>query len=90
MSDLFQQAIDAALCCDWSQAIKINEEILKNTPQDLSTLNRLIYAYVQIGKINKAKKICQTVLQIDKYNFIAQKILIRLNPFPKNFLEKKM
>ncbi len=89
MSDLFQQAIDAALCCNWQEAIKINEEILKNTPKDLLTLNRLIYAYTQIGKISKAKKICQTVLQIDKYNFIAQKNLDKLKSLPKKFSAEK-
>ena len=38
---LTQKAINLALKCDWSEAIKTNLKILKINPSDIDTLNRL-------------------------------------------------
>lgn len=83
MPNLSQKAIDAALSCKWKEAISINEEILKINSGDIATLNRLAYAYTQIGSITKAKKIYKEVLSHDQYNSIAQKNLNKINSLPK-------
>jgi len=42
-TDLAQEAILAALSGDWGKALKINQEILKTSPNDIDALNRLRY-----------------------------------------------
>ena len=83
MFDLSQQAINAALSYNWENAISINEKIIEENENDIDALNRLAYAYIQIGKIEKAKKNYRKVLSLDQYNFIAQKNLNRINSMPK-------
>lgn len=83
MSDLSQQAINAALSYNWVNAISINEKIIEENENDIDALNRLAYAYIQIGEIEKAKKNYRKVLSLDRYNFIAQKNLNRINSMPK-------
>lgn len=75
------QAIDIALKGDWVQAIKINEEILLENPNDVETLNRIGLAYTVVGKHEKAKKAYQRVLEIDALNSIALK---NIKKFTKN------
>jgi tetratricopeptide (TPR) repeat protein len=74
---LVQRAINAALNSEWQTAIEINEKILQTFPEDLDSLNRLARAYLEIGDINKSKKLYKDVLVIDPYNVIAQKNLKR-------------
>ncbi len=78
MIPLKNQAIQIALTGDWNQAVKINEDILKETPDDIDALNRLAFAYTATGKIKEAKETYQTVLNIDNANPIAQKNLKKL------------
>lgn len=73
MPDLAQVAITATLSCNWKKAISTNIKILKEENNDLNALNRLAYAYTQIGEVDKAKKIYRKILSIDRYNIIAQK-----------------
>ena len=75
MPVLKNQAIQIALTGNWEEAIKINEELLKENPQDLDTLNRLAFAYTAVGKLQEAKQTYQKVLDIDSANPIAQKNL---------------
>lgn len=79
--DLPQTAIQAALRGKWEKAIKINENILKNNPQDTPTLNRLAHAYLKKGETKKAKRIYKQVLKIDRSNLIAQRNLEKLESF---------
>jgi len=74
-NDLAQQAINAALTGRWSEAIKINLQIIKKNKNDLDALNRLARAYAEQGHLAKAKKTSQKVLKIDPFNKIAQKCL---------------
>lgn len=78
MIELKNQAIHIALTGNWAQAITINEEILKENPSDIDTLNRLGFAYTALGKIKEAKDTYQRVLEIDSANPIAQKNLKKL------------
>ncbi|KKP48024.1 MAG: Tetratricopeptide TPR_2 repeat protein [Candidatus Woesebacteria bacterium GW2011_GWA1_33_30] len=70
---LTQKAINLALKCDWSEAIKTNLKILKINPSDIDTLNRLSRSYYENGDLTKAKKTSLNVLKIDSTNNIALK-----------------
>lgn len=72
---LAQKAICSALKNDWKEAIKINNEILKECPEDVDALNRLAKAYAETGELNKAKKTASKALKIDPANSIAHKCL---------------
>lgn len=72
-------AIQAALSGDWKNAVKINEELLKDDGRDIDTLNRLAYAYAKNGQIPSAKKIFNKVLSLDPYNTIAHKNIALLS-----------
>jgi tetratricopeptide (TPR) repeat protein len=72
-------AIAAALSQNWEQAVKINLSILELDPKNVDTLNRLGFAYLQLGKTKDAKDTYQRVIALDQYNQIAQKNLVKLN-----------
>ncbi len=76
--DLKNQAIKTALTGDWNKAIQINTSILEQESQDIDSLNRLAFAYAELGDIKNAKSTYQKVLSIDNYNPIALKNLKRL------------
>lgn len=78
MLALKNQAIQIALTGNWEEAISLNEEILKEEPTDIDTLNRLAFAYTAMGKLKEAKDTYQRVLDIDSANPIAQKNLKKL------------
>jgi tetratricopeptide (TPR) repeat protein len=75
--DLAQRAVSAALESNWEEAVRLNEEILKNTPSDIDALNRLSRAYSELGNLPKAKKAAEKVLKLDPFNTIASKALAR-------------
>lgn len=79
MQDLLaQKAISAALNGNWEEAIKINNQILKNSPKDTATLNRLARAHTELGEIKKAKITAQKVIKIDPFNNIALRTLEKI------------
>ena len=79
--DLIQQAIHASLSKDWKQAIKLNLQILKTTPDDIDALNRLAKAYLSSGHKTKAQTIYKKSLKIDRFNPIATKGLENLKTY---------
>lgn len=83
MDNQTQTAIKASLCCEWDKAIELNKQILETNSNDINTLNRLAYAYIQTGEIEKAKKIYRKILSIDRYNHIAKKNLDKISSLPK-------
>ena len=74
-SNLYQQAIDAALDSKWEEALKINKKIIKLDPKNVDALNRQAKAYMELGKPNLAKKYYSEALKFDPYNPIALKNL---------------
>lgn len=72
---LAQKAISLALDGRWEEAVEVNLDLLKDSPQDTDALNRLARAYAELGKISDAKKTARKVLKIDPANSIAQKRL---------------
>lgn len=83
MSNVIQSAISAALSGDWQKAISINLSLLKENKNDINSLSRLAHAYVQMGKLDQARKLYKKIIVIDKYNIIAQKNLDKLGAIPK-------
>jgi len=71
--DLAQQSITLALEGNWKEAIKVNKEILKDSPCDTEILNRLAKAYFESGNSAKAKTVCQKIIKLDPFNSIALK-----------------
>ena len=76
-----QLAISAALEGRFSEALKLNQHILKDDPKNVDALNRLARAYFELGKLILAKKYYNHVLEIDSYNPIAQKNLKIIKAF---------
>jgi tetratricopeptide (TPR) repeat protein len=71
-------ALQKALAREWADAIEINSQILKETPDDVDTMNRLAFAYSKVAKGTEATKLYKKVLAIDPYNSIAEKNIERL------------
>lgn len=87
-----QIAINAALEQDWAKAVTANEEIIKKNENSIDALSRLAYAYTQLGKIEKAKKLYRTILSLDRYNFIAKKNLDKISSLSgksQTYIQKK-
>jgi tetratricopeptide (TPR) repeat protein len=68
-----QNAIHSALSGNWKDAATINLQILKENPEDVEAMNRLVRAYVELGEISKAKSINKKALTFDPVNPIALK-----------------
>jgi len=79
MLSLKSQAIQTALVGDWNNAISLNELILKDSPDDINTLNRLGFALLSLGNIKDAKVVYEKVLSLDMKNPIAIRNLKRLS-----------
>ena len=83
-SDLASQAIEAALVNNWSKAISLNKQLLSQNPKDVDALNRLAWAYTELGQLAAAKKTYRQVIEIDKYNPIAVKNIKKIFKAGKN------
>jgi len=79
MHSLSATAIDAAISRNWKKAIELNETILSHSPSDVDALSRLAFAYTQLRKIDRARQLYRKILNLDRYNIIAQKNLDKLN-----------
>lgn len=78
VSKLQTLAIAAAKSGDWQKAVELNQEILAQASSDISALNRLGMAHLQLNNTKEAKAAFTEALQIDKHNPIAQKQLERI------------
>lgn len=85
LSDL---AIDLALKADWCQAIKTNQLILHENPQDIDALTRISRAYLEIGNTRQAKKMLKLAQEIDPVNPITQRLAQKLKS-PKKTTHSK-
>lgn len=84
MHALQVQAIAAALSNDWENAVTLNQKILQDNPSDPDALNRLGYAFKELGRIEEAQEIFNRVLTIDPCNTIATKNLLKMNKMPSD------
>ncbi|GEM_PF-1199460 len=76
--DLETRAVDAAIQNNWQEAVKLNEEILKQRKHDVSTLLRLGFAYLRLGKHDKSLKTYKQVLKIQPQNAIANEYVPKI------------
>ncbi len=83
MDDIAQQAVSQALSGNWQEAAKLNQAILDTSPEDTGAMVRLAKALIELGQSEKAKKVLVKVLEIDPYNGIATKSLVKLSSFKK-------
>jgi tetratricopeptide (TPR) repeat protein len=72
---LENQAIQAALNNDWSKAIILNEQIIKLSPKDSPSLNRLGIAYIKTNQLTSARNTFKKILKRNSNNPIAIKNL---------------
>ncbi len=77
-------AIEKALANEWAEAKSLNEQIIELNPQDIDSLNRLGFAFMKLGKFNKARETYKKVTALDKTNPIAVKNLKRLETVSKS------
>ena len=75
---LKQQAINTSLSGNWTEAARLNIEILKDNPKDTEALNRLGFALSALGNVKEAKETYDRVLEIDPLNPIASRGLKKL------------
>lgn len=84
---LISSAVMAAINCSWEEAVKLNAKILFEDPDNIETLNRLAYAYMELGNCGRAQKYYKKTLSFDPYNPIAQRNLKKIiesgNPSPR-------
>lgn len=73
-----QQAIKAAMSCNWEEAIDLNQQLISLDPKNIDALNRLGRANFEIGNLLKSKKSFESALEIDPYNQIAAKFIKRI------------
>lgn len=80
---LQKQAINAALTSNWDEALKLNQQIIATSPENVDALNRLARAHFELGDLSASKKFYETALKHDPYNQIASKFLKRIETFSK-------
>jgi tetratricopeptide (TPR) repeat protein len=86
--NLIQKAIDSALKCKWSEAVKINLFILKKDKNDIDSLNRLARACFEMGQIKKAKLTSKKALVINPKDNIALNALEKYKNCSQNKLKQ--
>ena len=81
IQELENIAVDAAMRFDWQSAVDSNLKMLKIQNDDVSTLLRLGYAYLQLQKYRESHDAYKKVLSFQPQNSIAadyiQKIVLR-------------
>ncbi len=70
---LATSAISAALSKNWKEAITLNKQIIDYDNQNISALNRLAKAYLELEMYDEAKKTLRQVLKLEPINQTALK-----------------
>ena len=78
LTNLEQQAINAAKQQNWQAAIDFNKQIIEQDATNMPAMIRQGVALVQLGKTKEAKKLFQDVLELDKTHQLAKKHLQKL------------
>jgi tetratricopeptide (TPR) repeat protein len=73
-----ERAVALAAQGQWTEAARINQEILKSHPKDTRTLNRLGKCLTEMGNYEGASAAYKRTLDYDQQNGIARKNLDRL------------
>tara|TARA_Y100000590_G_scaffold469346_1_gene656401 strand:- start:12558 stop:13391 length:834 start_codon:yes stop_codon:yes gene_type:complete len=94
--DKIKTAVLQAMQGKWKDAIKLNQEIISENPNDVDAYNRLGKAFSEIGEIKKSKNAFGKALELSPQNVIAKKNLTRINLMvdtktkPKNALPSNL
>lgn len=72
------KAVDSAINLDWQEAIRLNQQIIKLDPGNLSAYLRIGYAYLQSKKITEAKRYYRKALKIQPTNTVILENLERI------------
>lgn len=75
-----QQAQQLAASGGWTAAVELNNEFLKENPNDVAALNRLGKALSELGRYAEAHASYTKSLELDPANQIARRNLQRLEP----------
>ncbi len=75
---LEQQAINAAIKNNWKEAVKLNEQIIRNDKNNVDVYLRLGFAQMQIGNITAAKKCYKKAQKLQPSNYIIKENLERI------------
>ena len=76
---LSKQAITLAMQGRWREAVVANESLIDNFPNDVNAYNRLGKAYMELGEYSQARGAYTRAVELDPYNTIAKKNLLRLS-----------
>ena len=77
-SNIEEQAINCAMNGQWTEAVKLNESIIKIDKKNIEAYLRLGFANLQINKIKKAKEYYLQALKIQPNNGFVKKNLDRI------------
>lgn len=74
-----KEAIDLAMQARWQEAVSLNQEIVRDFPDDVDAYNRLGRAYLELGQYRQAREAYENAVKLDPYNAIASRNIRRLN-----------
>lgn len=74
-----KQAIALAMQGRWREAVMANKSIIDSFPNDVDAHNRLGKAYMELGEYSWAREAYSRAIELDPYNAIARKNLLRLS-----------
>ena len=74
-----KQAIALALQGRWREAVAANKSLVENFPNDVEAYNRLGKAHMELGEYPQARESYRRATELDPYNVIARKNLLRLS-----------
>jgi len=75
---LADQAIAAALECDWPRATELNQQILETSPDDVEARNRYGRALLEQGKLDEARAAYEQVVKAYPHDPIGLRQLARI------------
>lgn len=78
LKKLGEHARELAVAGRWEEAVTVNQEVLKHSPQDSQAANRLGKALDQLGRIEEAIEAYKSADEMDPGNVIAQRNVERL------------
>jgi tetratricopeptide (TPR) repeat protein len=74
-----KEAIDLAMQARWQEAVDLNQEIVRDFPEDVDAYNRLGRACLELGQYQQAREAYENAVRLDPYNAIASRNIRRLN-----------
>ena len=84
-----KQAIALAMQGRWKEAIAVNRNLIESFPSDADAYNRLGRAYMELGDYSQAREAYQHAIELDPYNAIAKKNLLRLSHLGQTLVSSK-